>query len=626
MSTTDSGLRNQPFRARLGGPGGVLARARGGFGPALLAATFLAMVYWTWGTWPDVLIDFGRELYAPWRLGEGSVLYRDIAWWSTGPLPPYLNALWFGLFGASLRTLVLCNLTVTAVLVWVLHRILTHVGDRFSATVACFVFLTVFGFSQYIAVGNYNYVSPYSHGVTHGLAAAFSGILFLQIFLRSRRAVHIAGAGFALGLAFLTKTEVFAAAASALSVGVALTLWRERPAGRALRLFGVFLGSSCLPALTAFALLSLALPVRQALVGMLGSWPLLLEGRMASLSFFQKGLGAADPAANLEALAVWAAAEIGVLLPAAILAFALRGRRSHRPWIAAGVFAVMALAIAAGWREIRWLDAARPLPVFALAIGAAAAVLLARCTGDGQQRSRLIVTLCTSILALVLVGKIALNCRVYHYGFALAMPAALLFVTALCGWVPALAERRGGCPGVFRAAALCAVGAVVVGHVSRANTLFERKTHSVARAEDAFLADRRGVLVQELLDEIEARLEADATLAVVPEGVMINYLSRRVNPTPYTTFMPTDLIAFAEDRMLESFEADPPDYIAVVHKDTSEFGYRFFGRDYAQALYGWIETHYRPVWSIGAPPLRDRRFGIVLMVRADAGTGSAESP
>ena len=89
------------------------------------------MLAWTWGTWPNVLVDFGRELYVPWRLAEGEVLYRDIAYFN-GPLSPYLNALWFRLFGVGLRTLVVCNgLLLVGVLV-LLYREDWRIGIAFT--------------------------------------------------------------------------------------------------------------------------------------------------------------------------------------------------------------------------------------------------------------------------------------------------------------------------------------------------------------------------------------------------------------------------------------------------------------------------------------------------------------
>ena len=98
---------------------------------------------------------------------------------------------------------------------------------------------------------------------------------------------------------------------------------------------------------------------------------------------------------------------------------------------------------------------------------------------------------------------------------------------------------------------------------------------------------------------------------------MLNYLTRRINPTPYVNFMPPELIIFGEDAILDSLQEKPPDLIAIVHKDTSEYGYRFFGRDYGQSIMHWVRQDYRPLGVIGAPPLRDRRFGILLLERGE---------
>jgi hypothetical protein len=67
--------------------------------------------------------------------------------------------------------------------------------------------------------------------------------------------------------------------------------------------------------------------------------------------------------------------------------------------------------------------------------------------------------------------------------------------------------------------------------------------------------------------------------------------------------------------MLAALEADPPDYIALVHHDPSEYG--LFGRDYGRDIYHWVREHYRPVALFGAPPLLDRDFGIALVERAE---------
>ena len=79
----------------------------------------IALIWWSWGRWLDPLIDFGRELYLPWQITDGRVLYRDLASFN-GPLSPYVNALWFAIGGTSLRTLVIANACLTVALSWLL--------------------------------------------------------------------------------------------------------------------------------------------------------------------------------------------------------------------------------------------------------------------------------------------------------------------------------------------------------------------------------------------------------------------------------------------------------------------------------------------------------------------------
>src|SRR4051794_29910787 len=88
---------------------------------AIIAITFVVMLAWTWFTWPDPIVDFGRELYVPWQINQGKVLYRDIAYFN-GPLSPYFNALVFKLLGVSLRSIVIVNVLLLAWMTWMIWR------------------------------------------------------------------------------------------------------------------------------------------------------------------------------------------------------------------------------------------------------------------------------------------------------------------------------------------------------------------------------------------------------------------------------------------------------------------------------------------------------------------------
>ena len=62
----------------------------------LYAVLTALMLHATWLTWPDAFIDFSRELYLPWRVSCGDVLYRDLAYYFD-PVSVYTNAALFAL-------------------------------------------------------------------------------------------------------------------------------------------------------------------------------------------------------------------------------------------------------------------------------------------------------------------------------------------------------------------------------------------------------------------------------------------------------------------------------------------------------------------------------------------------
>jgi len=582
-------------------------------GPIAIVVIGFVMAYWSWRAWPDVLVDFGRELYVPWQLAEGKVLYADIAYLN-GPLSPYLNALWFRMFGVSILTLALCNICLLAVLAGLVFHLFHRISGRLAASSACLILVTVFAFGQLISVGNYNFVCPYSHELTHGLILCTAAITCLSTYHRRRRLLWVAGAGLAVGLTFLTKVEVFLAGALAVAAGLSLIVWIERPGPRrTVQLLAMFIASVLLPPAIALVLLSTAIPASEALHAMAGSWSSLLGSDLVSMDFYRKGMGLLDAGANLKLMLAWIGGYLFLFLPIGVLGMLLRRPGAYRLTVALIVSLGVAGVLLWNLHEIEWRRLAVPWPVFVGAICVVSFVKVIRRGGDSEARLRPMLTCILSIFALALLGKIVLNTRLYHYGFALAMPATLLIVAALVEWIPAFIGKRGGYAWVFRGAVLAALAVAVFVHIQRSHEVYISKTYPVASGADLFQADKRGDAVNAVLGEIQIRVSPDATLAVLPEGVMINYLARRINPTPYVNFMPPELTVFGEERMLAAFQARPPDYVVLVHKDTSEYGPRFFGRDYGQRLYQWIRENYHPISLIGAQPLQTDQFGILLL-------------
>ena len=376
-------------------------------GPAVLIIVGIAMLSIGWRRWPDALIDFGRELYVPWQLSEGQVLYRDIAYFN-GPVSPYFNALMFKLFGVGLMSLAWVNIAVLAGLTVLLYRLLCSVGSRVSATLGCAVLLTVFALGQLARIGNYNFVCPYSHEMTHGLILSVSAIYLLNCYFKKRWPIHLGLSGLCLGLVLLTKVEVFLAASSALGIGWILILWQEKPAARRLgRLFALFTAGFVIPLACFLVYFSLQMGPGQALRSMFAGCTALLDTSLTGQKFYQATMGLDKPGENLVAMLKVAGCYLLLIGPLLALEHMIRSRKSLQKFSRPVMFAVgLGLGL---WlfRVDTWFDASRirprfafdllrPLPMFMLAIGIVLLITLCR-RRNVAERHRLMIALVLTV-------------------------------------------------------------------------------------------------------------------------------------------------------------------------------------------------------------------------------------
>ena len=584
-------------------------------GPSVVALIGAAVFLWTRGTWPDVFVDFGHEIYVFWQVAEGRVLFRDIAHLK-GPLSPYFNALSFRLLGASLETLVVTNLALLVLLAGLLHALLSRIAGHLAAAAAGVTLVTVFAFAQLEDIGSYNFLCPYSHEVTHGVILSVAAVFALSEYHMRRRRGLLAAAGLATGLAVLTDGHVFLAALGSMGIGVGLTLWIERPPRRrVVTSCGSFLAGLLAPPLVALVLLALALPLREALLGTAGSLRYSLGSGIAFQGLYRWQMGTLDPLASLRSLALWTVWYLAVFVPPVVLGAILRRRGKLEASLAAALFAGVVSAFLVFWERIPWESAFRPLPLAMVLLGAATVRGILRGPRTLEAAGERIVRVVLVALALGLLSKILLNARIMDYGFALSLPGTLLLVAALFRWIPEWIERRGHNPAFFRAVALAIWGAAVAAHLETTGRYGAGKNVRVGTGRDAFRADWRGTAANKTLDFLAARSRPGDTLAVVPEGAILNYLTRSANPTPHPVLSPPEVMLYGEERILERFRRHPPDRIVVVHADSSIHGVRFFGQDYGQRIFSWIAENYTPASLFGWPPLVNGRFGILVLER-----------
>lgn len=581
----------------------------------MVAVVFLLCAALTWRKWPDLLVDYGTQLYIPWQILHGAVLYRDLFYFGGGPLAQYFNALLFKIFGVSFSTLIFANLIFTAGIVLLVFRRFLAAADAWTATLIGAAIVVVFAFAEYTPIGNYNYIAPYSHEATYGLMLSICALAILSDWINSKKIRYAIAAGFCAGLVLLTKPDIFMALA--LTVAAAFVVfWLKHGPRDFFKSLGMFVAGWVLPPLFFIVYFLRAGNLQESVRLTFFDWIALVHSNVTKSPFYEWCLGLDQPLLHVREIVVYF---IAVAIVLGIYAFALR-RMKDLSWIKSPYVALLVLMLPVLVWAVRfdWVMCGWPLPL--LCFSACALMLW----NYKQLEAPQIFPLLWSVFGLVLLAKLGLFPRVWHYGFALAMPAFVSSIYLLFRLLPVLLEKRFGVPaGQFR----IVVGAVLlIGFANlfdQSQLLYDRKKLPLGTGSDEITTylttdTNQGEKSQAIYAAVlwtEKYMPSDATLAILPEGITLNYLTRHVNPSGGLDWNPTMFTVFGQDTMTAAVENHVPDYIFLVEWDSSEFKVGYFGSspEYGKALMDWIHKNYKTQVLIGNEPLKDGRFGIKIL-------------
>ncbi|MCX5848973.1 MAG: glycosyltransferase family 39 protein [Deltaproteobacteria bacterium] len=585
-------------------------------GPTILVLVGSYMLHRSWFKWPDLFIDYGRELYIPWQITQGKVLYAEIHH-LYGPFAQYLNAFLFQIFGTGLSTLAYFNICMVILLSIIIYDLFKSSFGSLIATTAGICFLMVFAFSQYGEIGNYNFVCPYSHEITYGIILFFLTLFIFKNYLANPKPIYLSLIGFMIGLMFLTKVEIFIAGFISILSGLIFVFWRLKPFNPRKQLFNLLL-FFFLPVIAFFIYFSFQMPLIEAFNSIIASYKNIFIGPLVTNIFYLRISGFDNPAQNIALMFRQFGGYLIFFIFTGLLSY-LFARVTNRKIKYAGIiitFLVIILITFSKLLSINWEDIARPYPIFLslLLISLVTNLILKR--EDRLFVEKYLPFILLTLFSLLLLFKMILNVHLFHYGFALAMPASLVMTALLLHYAPMLISPWdnknivAGFIGLF-------IFLTLLAYLNLTKNIYDLKTYPVAEGRDRFLTfnekfNNNGPIVNETIKYIDKLMSEKDTFIVLPEGIMINYLTRRINPSRYFEFTPNIVEAIGEEKIINEFSSTNPSFIILLEKDTSEHGARYFGKDYALNIYSWIINNYDKVLQVGEEPFTGNGFGISI--------------
>ena len=529
-------------------------------------AVFALLTLMTWKRWILPFQDSGRELLTASRLASGELLYRDVGS-PYGPLPAYLDALAFRIFGKDLDVLIGLRLAMSLLGVEAIRRLLV----RLAADEACASAITAFIAATCFFGDGGNYPFPYSVAALEGTVGIWWG---LELALSSEDRGRTFLASLVAGLAGGTKLEMLPAAL--LAVAPPLFLRRPRREALAGMAVATFVAGSSF--LLPIALLGsdvirrygflIAFPVPEPWREMY--WRFVLFAHTTPRDFLLGGfLKVWLPSVTFLALAVsLCRASISATVRALGLAF----------------LCLVPLRLLRGNAEIAAL-----LPAAAvLFVLEAVAFWRRRRVPDPAVDARLFVALA----ALPALARQPFFLRNLIYG-AFSAPLAL---AVSMGWLSRLVSAR-------RAFAVFLVG--LAG--AHAFLKWDENRHQAVEWVDVpharlYLPAGEARFVRLAVSAIQRQTPPGAYVAAFPDPGFLLYSADRRSPFVDDVFYPGCQDAIAEEKMIGRLSEAPVAMVLVTNRNFSEYGPATYGEGVLDRFFTELARRYRPAATLSALP------------------------
>jgi hypothetical protein len=234
------------------------------------------------------------------------------------------------------------------------------------------------------------------------------------------------------------------------------------------------------------------------------------------------------------------------------------------------------------------------------------------------------------LVAGAMLARMFLHARIYDFGFYQAAFAGMVTAAAMVVYIPRWAGAGIG----GRRLALCgclsllALGCISISADSRRVRLAQ--TQPVGSGSDRFYAfnenfDKTGALMDWVIKSVDS-IAPGATLLVLPEGALINYISRHKYPMPVWVSIGGGSTTEEVQEIINRLRQSPPDYIVLISRSMKEHGLQQFGAPGTpgEKTLKWITDNYFTIASRGGDPfVSTGEKGAAILQRKIIGNGTA---
>lgn len=541
-------------------------------------------------------IDTGRELYIPFRMLKGEVLYRDIVN-IYGALAYQVNAFLYLIFGASFNVLRVAGIINSTLIIWLFMLISGEIfpkkekiddekiSDKKSKI------LGENGYWQFAIIplvigvcslGTFNYTFPYAFAMTYGLSAFLASVLFFVKFAKNDEVNFAYLACLFAGVAVSCKYD-FCIYAIFLALYVLVN--------KRISTMNVFISLASLVFVPFLSFGTLFLQGVQ-MADLKETFALLgAIGRTHSLKYFYSRYSGAIPCLSVFTFGLVKTLILVVI--ASVVTFAKKMCPTDK-FILAMVY-VFALAglVYVGLSGYSLLAVVNVL-IFCIFYKKIV-----------QNRS-LLVFMISSIL-LSLKTFFAVNIDVYGtYTMPMIVFSIIAFLLSV-DYTEKIEIKKFvnsfGTMLLIGLLILCGAKSILTllpKMQGKMSVITTKNTNGVINATNSvFVYPQVSKTLRETAEYIENNTKITDRIVVIPETMYLNFVTKRPADNIFDSLTPMYFETFGEEFVINHFLETRPEYFILNNRDTFDYGKRFICEDYGKQFCQFVFENYKGTATFG---------------------------
>lgn len=563
--------------------------------------SFLFLLFY--GKLGSYLVDVGREVYLPWRMLEGEVLYKDL-FNMYGPLGYQINAILFKIFGIKLNTLYCAGFFSSLLISYLVYFISKLFVDKKIALSIVSVIITACIYSS----GLFNYIFPYSYNAVYALLGLLVSLYCALLFIKERKYLMLFISYLFAGFSFANKIE-YAPYFAFLFVCLPFFLKNENGWCKDFKSYLLpFVGFFIFPFLSFGILFLQGVTINE----LLQAYKYIVAVVKApATEYFYNAYGLYfNPLYIPFNLNKFVSKILTRVVPVLFVLFCLNFysikfiKNKYIKYLFNGCFFLYLIWVVKKWYNIAFFENIScfswiAMVLFSVFIGFVF-YLVVKFFKNGRKLfvdKNLLMFLFMFVSSLLVALKGFVNLSLECYGSFSLVLLFLVFVVFCVTYLPKILRLSDVKKDVLIKTIVNMCFIISLLYLSIVFTTVLNKV-DISHLERGRIGLPTVFKEQKnLIKFIKEQTPKDASLVVLPEGGIINFLSERKSYGKYYFLIPGNVQAFGEENILKDFKKNPPDYFLLNNTAYAPYKVGDF-RDYGPNIADFIFENYNPIYRI----------------------------